>query len=169
MAPPPTYQGKANEDAEAWLSQVGLHFAMKTITFNNEPAKVGFAMSLLSGTAAQWAAPYLERISTDPIFRSFETFKRDFLSMFGHPDHRKEAERKLNELKQGNGTAREYYANFRHYSTLLGWNDQALISIFRRGLRENVKDELARSDEPPTLSEMALKAILIDNRLAERA
>jgi hypothetical protein len=169
MALLPTYQGKANEDTEAWLLQVGLHFVMKTIMFNNEPAKVGFTMSLLTGTTTQWAAPYLDQIATDPIFQLFETFKRNFLSMFGHPNCRKEAECKLNELKQGNGTAREYYANFSHYSMLLGWNNQALISIFRCGLRENVKDELARSDEPPTLSEMALKAILIDNRLAEHA
>jgi hypothetical protein len=127
-------------------------------------------MSLLSNTAAQWALPYLKCIdSADPMFTRDGVFKTKFLKMFGHPDRRKEAERKLNELKQGNGTACNYYANFRYYSTRLGWNDEALISLFRLGLRENVKDELARNVEPPTLTNMALKAITIDNRLAEQA
>ena len=57
---------------------------------------------------------------------------------------------------------------FKHYSVMTGWDDNTLIVMFHRGLRDNVKDELTFDGaEVTTLDELISCAIDIDDRLFE--
>jgi hypothetical protein len=48
------------------------------------------------------------------------------------------------------------------------WDDFALTAKYYVGLKESVKDELARMERPDELKELVEQSIKIDNRLYER-
>jgi len=50
----------------------------------------------------------------------------------------------------------------------LEWNDEAVAAQFYRGLKEQVKDEIARGDRPTSTREMYELAIRIDIRIYKR-
>ncbi|PQE09754.1 Zinc finger CCHC-type protein [Rutstroemia sp. NJR-2017a BBW] len=50
-----------------------------------------------------------------------------------------------------------------------GWNDDALQTQYYRGLKDVVKDEIARTDESDNLQELIQLAIKIDDRLYKRS
>jgi hypothetical protein len=49
------------------------------------------------------------------------------------------------------------------------WGEKALIAQYYRGLKDTVKDEMARSDRPDDLEDTIKIAVRIDNRIYERA
>jgi hypothetical protein len=97
----------------------------------------------------------------------FELFCKKLKELFGDPNERATAERNLYALKQ-KGSATSYLADFQRYSVLVEWNDQAKMAQFYRGLKEMVKDELAKQDDSQTLTELMERAVKIDTRLYER-
>ena len=55
---------------------------------------------------------------------------------------------------------------FKHYSVMTGWDDDALMVMFHHGLKDNVKDELTFDGaEVTTLDELISCAININNKL----
>ena len=75
--------------------------------------------------------------------------------------------RQLSNLKQ-TGSASYYYREFNNIATKLEWADSPLVEAFYKGLREDVKDELSKTERTDNLSEFVTQAIKIDNRLYER-
>ncbi|XP_035258090.1 uncharacterized protein LOC118219206 [Anguilla anguilla] len=67
---------------------------------------------------------------------------------------------------KGTRSAAAFSAEFRTIAAESGWNDTALQGVFRDGLSEALKDELAAGDDPDNLDALiALLAIKLDNRL----
>ncbi|RMY64884.1 hypothetical protein D0862_15304 [Hortaea werneckii] len=109
--------------------------------------KTIIASSYLRGQAQQWIRPRLQQ--------ALNTFVETIRNIYG-----------LSNDKQ---VAIRYTAKFREYSTKTSWNDQALTTMYYRGLKDNVKDELMRSSAAQdTLERLIIAAIEIDNKLYER-
>ena len=70
-------------------------------------------------------------------------------------------------MKQHTAAIR-YTAEFQQLATRTTWNDSSLQAQYYKGLKDDVKDELARSEKLITLAELVDKAIKVDNRLWER-
>lgn len=87
--------------------------------------------------------------------------------MFGDPDEVATAERQLYSLRQ-RGSATGYVADFTRLAALVNWNDEALCAQFYRGLKDSIKDELARTEKPKDLKTYKEIAVRIDTRLFER-
>jgi hypothetical protein len=51
----------------------------------------------------------------------------------------------------------------------LGWNDRSLVNQYYISLKEFVKDELTRINQPTTLLEIIKETIKINNRFLERS
>ncbi len=67
-------------------------------------------------------------------------------------------------------SAADYVARFQEYANLVGWDNASLMTMFKRGLKENVKDELMRSDARFDIIQTLVKvAIDVDDKLYERA
>ena len=95
-------------------------------------------------------------------------FEYEFKVTFYDPDENRSAAYKLERLKQTR-SASEYTLEFRNLVAILGWmSDEQLKRAFYSGLKDCVKDELARSPDPATLNDMAFLAISIDNRIFQR-
>jgi hypothetical protein len=168
VSDPQHYSGERHKLAE-FVSQVRLVMMAKPSCFPNDRIKVIYAASFLRGSAFTWIQPYLENQSISPIpqLEDFEVFFDILQSMFGDPDRIATAERKIRGLKQRTSTA-EYAASFRQLQTYTAWNDAALCFQFYEGLRDTVKDELAKSPRPTTLETLIELSIRIDQRLHER-
>lgn len=88
---------------------------------------------------------YLDNLGTDNLdegMSSFTLFLAEFRSAFGEISEQLRTETELLRLRQGSRSAAEYAASFRRLSSTTGYNDIALLGLFREGLCDDVKDEL---------------------------
>jgi hypothetical protein len=66
--------------------------------------------------------------------------------------------------------AAEYVARFQKYVNLIEWDDVALITMFRRGLKNNLKDEIMRDGKfISDMFDLIEVVIDFDDKLYERA
>lgn len=94
---------------------------------------------------------------------SWRTFKEDFNLNFGDPDEKRTAQSQISNLKQTVGTD-VYTAEFRRLVNILEWSeDETLMYLYRKGLKEHVKDMMIGYPEPMTFDKMSALAIKLDN------
>jgi hypothetical protein len=166
VQPPENYDG-VRKDLPKFFTQLELVFRSGPVQFATEEARIIYACTFLRGTAYAWVQPHLE-VANDPILTTWENFKTALQSAFGDPDLQATAERQLSVLKQTGATS-AYAAEFRRLAALAKWDKQALNFHFYNGLKDSVKDELARDDRPTDLDVLISKSIRIDDRHYERA
>ncbi|KAF5229084.1 hypothetical protein FANTH_14311 [Fusarium anthophilum] len=104
--------------------------------------KVLFTAPLIQGNAKDW----------------FEPILRDYLEN--------------EEIVQDQETI-NIFADWRNFESVLKdnfgvWDDEALMEVYYRGLKEEVKDELYKADRPDNITEYVAMAIKIDERQYER-
>ena len=87
---------------------------------------------------------------TTEIFNSFAKFKIRIEQTFGDVDATKTAERRLKRLRQ-TGSAANYFAEFQQIISHLTLDEDTYIMFAEDGLKEEIQDELARSDRCKTL------------------
>jgi len=64
----------------------------------------------------------------------------------------------------------KYAARFQKYANFTKWNDVALMTMFRRGLKNNLKDEIMRDGKfISDMFDLIEVVIDLDDKLYERA
>ena len=76
---------------------------------------------------------------------SLKTFKTAMRKMFGILDKERDAEQKLQALRQTR-SASEFTAKFQQLAVRTQWGDSTLTALFYQGLKEQVKDDITRGD-----------------------
>jgi hypothetical protein len=104
---------------------------------------------------------------TQDIFSKYEGYENALRTLFQDPDEERQAEREISKLRQ-KGSASTYAAEFRRICARISTTDNTKIFMFYNGLKEEVKDELAKQDRPDDFLQYVELAIKIDNRLYER-
>ena len=97
-----------------------------------------------------------------------DAFLAEFTNTFGEIDQARTATTKLRSLQQRSRAASVYAAEFQQLACDVDWDDNALISTFQWGLRDNDKDLLLNLPNPTSLSEAITQAVRCDNRLFEK-
>ncbi|KAL2088222.1 hypothetical protein ACEWY4_017050 [Coilia grayii] len=159
---PEPYDGEPN-GCEGFLLQCDLflsHYPQMP-----DASKVAAVITHLKGKALEWATAVWRG---GEVTTSFNQFTALFRAVFDHPTDGKERSEKLLRLSQGTGTAAEYALQFRTLAAASGWNEQALTAVYRRGLREDVRGELACRDQNLTLDALIDLSINLDYLLQER-
>lgn len=160
---------------KGFIVQLELITRLQPAHFKNETIKVLYAANLLSGKALTWFEPFLGEFfekgnessrRTRAIFSSLETFKNELRSFCGVQDQAKEAERKIQGLKQTASVA-HYASQFRSIAVHLNWDDKALAFIFYQGLKDEVRARYIDKERPNSLGALIDDATAIDNRLME--
>lgn len=64
----------------------------------------------------------------------FRRFSEELEKMFGDPNPRETAISTLSTLRQGNEPAEEYIMKFEALQADTGYNDIALVELFKRGM-----------------------------------
>jgi molybdopterin converting factor small subunit len=155
-----------------------LYFSANCKSLGAESDKVLAASTFLEGPAFDWFEPKVrawfderEQDRDDEInelFADYSKFERLIRLTFGEIDEKSSAAQKLHRLKQ-TGSAARYASEFQQISSHLEWDDEALADKYYQGLKDDVKDDIARiAKRPDTLSGMIEVAVKIDNRIYER-
>lgn len=165
ISSPRPYDGDF-ENCATFIMQCELVFYHQPSMFTSSAARIAYMTNLLTGRAAQWATASW---SMGPAFCfNYPDFASELRKVFHHPVSGQDPGTRLSRLQQGNSRVSDYAVEFRLAAMESGWNDQALRVVFRRGLSEAVKDQLATREEPSSLDELIGLAIRIDGRLQER-
>ncbi len=103
------------------------------------------------------------------MFTNFDNFKRELRRIFEISNEEQIAKRVVQHLTQRT-SATDYAARFQKYANLTKWDDAALMTMFRRGLKDNLKDELMRDGRSISdMFDLIMIAIDLDDKLYERA
>ena len=164
---PPEFDGKDKSFCSTFLSHLRLYISGNPALFPDERSKIVFAASYLRGSAFTWFEPHLQR-EDDSLLRSFNFFANELQRNLGDPDQERTVTRQLQALTQ-TASAASYSTSFFRLSSYLDWNDEALRAQFYTGLKPEVKDALALSNQDPeTVQDLSQLAIRLDNRIHER-
>ena len=166
VASPEFFSGQRNK-LSTFLTQVSMVIALQPARFPSEMTKILYAGSFLRDTAFLWFQPFVV-LQPPPLFmQGFEAFCTELRKTFGDPDEVGSAERQLYLLRQRTSVS-SYLADFTRLSVLVKWNSEAKAAQFYRGLKDNLKDELARGKKWESLTELQETSLRIDARLFER-
>jgi len=103
------------------------------------------------------------------MFTNFDNFKRELRRIFGTFNEKQIAKRVIQHLTQRT-FATKYAARFQEYANLIKWDDVALMTMFRRDLKDNLKDEIMRDGKSINdMFDLIEVAIDLDDKLYERA
>lgn len=174
--PPSEFHGNRTQFKE-FKMQCLLYIHMNYDKLSTHSKQVLFITSYLKGAAYAWIHPHLEdylvsstndrKASTVALFGSKDALFREMEATFGPGNEKAEAERALYQLRQ-KGSAANYKGQFQILAARVDFDDNSLASHFYRGLKDIVKDEIAREGKPTTFREMSELAIKIDTRIYER-
>uniref|UniRef100_A0A3B4D6I7 CCHC-type domain-containing protein n=1 Tax=Pygocentrus nattereri TaxID=42514 RepID=A0A3B4D6I7_PYGNA len=151
---------KGNPDkCRGFLLQCSLFF--DNFPASTDQARISFIVSRLSEKALEWATA-----SWDHIHRmTYLQFLKEFKAVFDHPYEGKLSGELLAKLRQGNRSVVEYSLEFRILAASSGWNEAALLVIFRQGLNPDLLNELACEDDDLSLDQLINLAIKLDHLL----
>lgn len=149
-----------------FVNQIKLITVLQPERYPTEEARVGLVGTLLTGQALSWFAPLFKKRS--PILSNFEMFLEAFAEAFGEHDKVRWATTRIRSLRQGMRSASVYASDFRQLASDINWGEEALVSQFYWGLRDDVKDLLLSLPDPQTLNEAISQAVKCDNRLFQR-
>jgi len=131
---PDEFKG-VRERAEGFLWQCNLYFTR--VCINNDPEKIATALALIKGeTAGMWADTQLEAIqeSSANALMTWSTFCIGFKDQFADSSPKQMAVKKMKVLYMGLKTADQYNTLFNSFKGATGWNEEALIDQYRKGL-----------------------------------
>jgi hypothetical protein len=163
VADPEPYKGERS-NFKNFVTQLSLKFSSNPAVFTSESAKIIYASSYLRGAAYTWIAPKIDATSGTLPYLTYGEFLEDLQASFDDPDSYATSERALQSLKQ-EGSCANYYTQFISLISKLCWSDSPpIISMFKAGLKDSVKDALV-TQRPPmdSLANFAKHCIELDN------
>ena len=140
--------------------------------------KVIFAVSYMRGRALNWIntdiIKYIDNDNPDSNIKEqmedFGKFKKRIRMIFGPANKKALAESIIQTLRQ-TISASDYSTVFRYYTAKTDWNNDIQISIYKRGLKDNVQDKLIRYEiraRIDNLDDFIKVSIGLDDKLYQR-
>lgn len=134
--------------------------------FPNNPAKVAFIVTHLTGRAGAWATTEWARDT--PVCKSLPLFTDTLSKIFDHILPVREAARALVPISQNSHRLADYAIEFLTLAADSGWNSTALYDAFLNDLADPIKYQLAPLDLPSDLDSVIAMGIRIDSGMIER-
>ncbi|QRV77148.1 Retrotransposon gag protein [Ceratobasidium sp. AG-Ba] len=140
--------------------------------FDNNRKMATFLTNMGEGEAAKWAKPMLRKILDEEpheYLANWNALKNAFLLAFSDPMKKERAIQNIHKLQQ-TGSAQHYVTAFRTLMQELDWDEHAFIDVFKKGLKNNVQQELLKATITQDTSTFSLEkwmevSIRIDNLL----
>ncbi|KAI5608620.1 hypothetical protein C0J50_6594, partial [Silurus asotus] len=163
MALPATFSSKHFE-CRGFLMQVNLYIEMQPQRFPTKRSKVAFFISLLSGKALAWAQSLWDAAGS--VVNAYAPFTAHFLEVFSAASGVLTTADQLLSLRQGDDTITDYSLCFRTLAASSGWNESALLGVYRQGLSPEIRQAMAVYDDKVALEGFIQKSIGLSQRLA---
>jgi len=151
LASPPMFTGKP-EEIDNFFTKCNLHIMGKPRNFPTENAKIFFALSYCEGTLVEeWVT-----MTTNDIVNfaagsivTYGQLRQVIEEQFGNPDKRRTAQKELAKLKQ-TGDCEQYVISFRIKAKQTGYDTEALVHLFKLGLKQGILRNLYTLQTMPT-------------------
>jgi len=178
VAPPKRFSGSRAQLRE-FLTQCRLYIAFNPLCFDTEERKTLFIVSYFEGSAFKWFDQYLREWldptipmeqksrETQVLCTNVEALTNKMIILWGEEDEEGAAERRLKRLRQ-TGTVANYLSEFEQWAPRTKWDDHAFRFQFYDGLKDSIKDDIARGAKPTTLVSLQKVALQIGERQQER-
>ncbi|KAB5579656.1 hypothetical protein PHYPO_G00197480 [Pangasianodon hypophthalmus] len=121
-----------------------------------------------SGDSCCFSRTGTQRIDPDGSPGKIRRLRGALPRLFEYPAGGRDVAVQLLELRQGTKPAADYAVKFRTLAAQSGWNDPALLAVFREGLCPALQAEMACRSTDVTLSEYITTAIHLDNLLRQQ-
>ena len=113
----------------------------------------------MTGAAATWyTTAYMTRALNGKNWKDREEFWSDVKARFGETDPTFNARTRLSRLKQGSNSVQSYSSKFNELAIQTGYNDEALVQEYFKGLAEDILQGVFRRDTIPDTLEKAIAA-----------
>jgi hypothetical protein len=154
---PDVYDGSA-DCTEQFLHQCRLYFLSADDLTDLQ--RVTFTLSYMSkGRALSWAERKLEEVAAPGTEVVWGTFVALLHEAFGDSNRAVMACLKIKEVKQGKGTADDFVMRFEEYESFTGFDETALVDLFKDGLSPHILSCIyGLATMPTTLHEWKEKA-----------
>ncbi|KAK3539458.1 hypothetical protein QTP70_008492 [Hemibagrus guttatus] len=162
VATPAPFSGSA-EDCNGFLLQCSLALEMQPHLYPNDRTKVAFIISHLDGKALRWAEPIWTQ--NNSIVTSLPNFIEHFKEVFGKPAWDSSIGERLCRLKQGVMSVSDYALQFQTLTAASGWNEKALITMYRQGLNPRIRLHLAAYEDSIGLEKFIQLSIRFATRM----
>jgi hypothetical protein len=142
VAAPTPFKGDS-ELVDSYLAECWLHF-LDNPTYERDSAKIAFVLSYMKeGSAAAWANNVVQamrnpRDPDTPLYRSYEVFEKNLIDAFKGGAQVEIAQAKIEKLRQGAGTATEYFTLLDTYNNTAGYDETTLIRLLKQGILKPV-------------------------------
>jgi transposase InsO family protein len=137
---PDKFTGTAGK-CRGFLVSVENIFALQPQRYPTSEVKTRFIGTLLSNQALSWFTDVA--LNKTYLLDDYQLFVEEFRSLFEDPNIQRRAGSTLKKLSQGKGSVLAYSTVFRTNAVDSGYNERALIDMFRDGLNSEIKDTLA--------------------------
>ena len=137
----------------AFFSQIELFFGFNVNRFPTDEHKVLFASTYLRGPAFKWFNSFLTDFlnnkpdkrddNTIEVTQNYSNFKNKLRQVFGNFDKEHLAEHRMQSLRQTRSAA-DYASKFQQLAAQTQWGAVPLVAQFYKGLKDRVKDDVAR-------------------------
>jgi len=166
---PDTFDGSDPRKLHTFILQCKLNFRDRKDLFEDETAKVNYALSYLKGIALDCFEPALLDPNPPVWLSDFDLFVEELESNFGSYDPVGEAEAELEQLRmQENHQATKYFIKFQQLAARVQWGEAALRRQAYNGLAKRIKNDMVHHDKPTTLAGLRKLVQAIDSRYWER-
>ena len=161
----PDYFDGTRSKFTRFMTKLTLIFNADPSRYQRDAAKIAYAASYLSGSAADWFEPHLDKNTGKVNFDTYIDFAQALKNAYDDPDARTTAERKLHALRQNDKDCSTYHAEFATYATTLNYDDRTKISFFVNGANHGLQTALSyQASTPETFDEFIKLCIMLDNK-----
>jgi hypothetical protein len=171
---PDTFDGSDPGKLETFIFQCNMYLAIRASDFADDEARVTFALSYLKGSPQDWFQSEISHVASEggrlpDWFTDYTVFQQELKRLFGPRDPITDAMSSLENLKyRDSGKATRYTIDFNRHARKTGWNEQALLRQYYKGLPDRLKDEIARLGKPSGLKSLQDLVATLDQRYWER-
>lgn len=171
---PDTFDGSDPGKLETFIFQCNMYLALRSSDFPDDEARVTFALSYLKGSPQDWFQSEISHVASEggklpEWFDDYTVFTQELKRLFGPRDPITDAMNSLENLRyRDSGKATRYTIDFNRHARKTGWNEQALLRQYYKGLPDRLKDEIARLGKPAGLKALQDLVATLDQRYWER-
>jgi hypothetical protein len=163
----PMFNGNKNQYA-VFLARLQNFFVLQPNTYTTDSKKIGYVISRLEGSAADWAVTLIENPeygNNSEILTNWEVFLSVF-TKFSDPFLRRNATDNLLDLTQGRTqSVLSYWTKFSELLYRSDISPDSARPLFERGLRYEIRDRLVDKTLPDDLDGFVSAVVDLDNRL----